>query len=271
MSTPTISIHQEQAADLWLPRWARRSHPVVRRQLGLNWRTLAPEYGTLLRIYLFQVLLIAATYLLPFIFNIIVPLNIAFILFLPLALIAYGYCLYQIAAVASYQMAREVQQESVELLKMLPISNRELLLASAAAAMWKRVDMISTLLTLGIFFSLPGIISQYANLWSPYEFPFFSRATMALGLASLLLRLAIEPFMVSVIGVVMGVALPHRAASVLWALGITGMYFLIFNLIRQLTLNDAARFAVEIGFPLVAPLIVMWLMLQLALFLLRPD
>ena len=78
MSTPTISIHQEQAADLWLPRWARRSHPVVRRQLGLNWRTLAPEYGTLLRIYLFQVLLLAATYLLPFIFNIIVPLNIAF-------------------------------------------------------------------------------------------------------------------------------------------------------------------------------------------------
>ncbi|MCY3935573.1 MAG: hypothetical protein OXG09_06225 [Chloroflexi bacterium] len=270
MSTPII-IQQERAADLWLPRWARRSHPVVRRQLGLNWRTLAPEYTTILRVYLFQVALIAATYPIPFLFNIVVPLNIAFILFLPLALVAYGYCLYRIAAVASYQMAREVQQESVELLKMLPMPNREMLLAQAAAAMWKRVDLISTLLMLGVFFSLPGVMAQYANLWSPYEYAMVSRLAMALGLASMLLRLVLEPFMVSVIGVVMGVALPHRAASVLWALGITGMYFLILNLVRQLPLNGVARFGVEIALPLVAPLVVMALLLQLALYLLRPD
>lgn len=271
MSTPTIAIHQEQAADIRLPRWARRSHPVVRRQLGLNWRTLAPEYATLLRIYLFQVALIAATYVLPFLFNLIVPLKIAIFIFLPLALAAYGYCLYRIATVASYQMAREVQQESVELLKLLPIPIRELLLAQAAAAMWKRVDMIGTLLTLGTFLSLPGVMDQYANLWSPYEFPIVSRVAMALGLASLLLRLLLEPFMVSVIGVVMGVAMPHRAAAVLWSLGVTGMYFLILNLIRQLPLVGAARFAVEIVLPLLAPLLVVWLMLRLAIFLLRPD
>ena len=271
MSAPAIAVRQEQAADTRLPRWARRSHPVVRRQLGLNWHTLAPDYGNLLRIYLLQVALIAATFIVPFLFNIIVPLVMAVIIFLPLALAAYGYCLYRIAAVASYQMAREVQQESVELLKLLPMSLREMLLAQAAAAMWKRVDLIGTLLTLGAFLSLPGVMAQYANLWSPYDFPFFSRAAMALGLASLLLRLVLEPFMVSVIGVVMGVAMPYRAASVLWSLGLTGMYFLLLNLIRRLPLADPARFAVEIVLPLVAPLVVVWLLLRLAIFLLRPD
>ncbi len=271
MSAPAIAVRQEQAADTHLPRWARRSHPVVRRQLGLNWHTLAPDYGNLLRIYLLQVALIAATFIVPFLFNIIVPLVMAVIIFLPLALAAYGYSLYRIAAVASYQMAREVRQESVELLKILPMSLREMLLAQAAAAMWKRVDLISTLLTLGAFLSLPGVMAQYANLWSPYDFPFFSRAAMALGLASLLLRLVLEPFMVSVIGVVMGVAMPYRAASVLWSLGLTGMYFLLLNLIRRLPLADPARFAVEIVLPLVAPLVVVWLLLSLAIFLLRPD
>ena len=66
-----------------------------------------------------------------------------------------------------------------------------------------------------------------------------------LGLASLLLRLVLEPFMVSAIGVVMGLAMPHRAASVLWSLGVSGLYFLILNLMRQLPMGDGARFAVE--------------------------
>lgn len=271
MTARALALRQEEAADLRLPRWARRSHPIVRRQLGLNWRTLAPDYGQLLRIYLLQVALIAATFALPFLFNLIVPLVMAIYLLLPLAFAAYGYCLYHIAAGASQQMAREARQESVQLLKMLPIPLPELLLAQAAAAMWKRVDLIGSLLTIGAFLSLPGVIARYANLWSPYDYPLFSRAAMALGLASLLLRLVLEPFMVSAIGVVMGLAMPHRAASVLWSLGVSGLYFLILNLMRQLPMGDGARFAVEIVLPLAAPLLVVWLMLRLALFLLRPD
>ena len=266
-----VSLRQEQTADIRLPNWARRSHPIVRRHLGLSWRTLAPDYGNLLRVYLFQVGIIAMTFVFPFLFNIIVPMVMVLILFLPIAIGVYAYCLYRIAVIASHRMAREMQQESVELLKMSPKPLSELLLAQAAAAMWKRIDLISTLLTLGAFLSLPGIMAQYANLWSPYQYPLYSRVAMALGLAAILLRLLLEPFMVGVIGVVMGVAAPYRNAALLWSLGVTAMYFLITQLLRQLPLFGAARFAVEIGLPIIAPIVIIGLMLRLGLFLLRPD
>ncbi|MEP7292198.1 MAG: hypothetical protein ABI835_10455, partial [Chloroflexota bacterium] len=59
--------------DRNLPVWARRTNPVVRRDLGSYWKTLTPDMGLVLRIYLSQVVLILLSFPFPLLFVLLMP------------------------------------------------------------------------------------------------------------------------------------------------------------------------------------------------------
>src|SRR5690606_26900142 len=59
--------------DTSLPYWARRSNPIVRRQLGIYWKTLPLELSHWLKILGGEMLLVIVAGLLPSVYTFIMP------------------------------------------------------------------------------------------------------------------------------------------------------------------------------------------------------
>ena len=59
--------------DKRLPPWARRSNPIIRRHLGMYWKTILPDAVFLVKIVLVQAGLVAATLPIPFLFDLALP------------------------------------------------------------------------------------------------------------------------------------------------------------------------------------------------------
>ncbi len=53
--------------------WARRSNPIIRRQLGAHWKTILPEVGFLKKMFLIQAALIGVSLFWPIIFDLALP------------------------------------------------------------------------------------------------------------------------------------------------------------------------------------------------------
>ena len=124
--------------DARLPAWARRSNPIIRRQLGLYWKTILPETGFLVKIVLAQAGLIAATLPLPFIFDLALPTITASILLFPVAVYMYIQLMFAIGYATSINMADEVRNDTFTLLRATPLIRSSLMrvLAGFCASMW---------------------------------------------------------------------------------------------------------------------------------------
>jgi hypothetical protein len=76
--------------DRSLPRWARRTNPVVRRDLGSYWKTLTPDMALVLRIYLVQVALILVSFVFPVTFILLMPTVTVTLVLLPIGVVMYA-------------------------------------------------------------------------------------------------------------------------------------------------------------------------------------
>src|SRR5262245_51464321 len=84
-----------------LPYWARSTTPIVRRHLGLYWRTVPPELRPFVWLYLTWVGLMAIGILFPPLFGFTMISFLASIMIVPFAMGLYAYVLLHIAVDAA--------------------------------------------------------------------------------------------------------------------------------------------------------------------------
>jgi hypothetical protein len=267
----TFLEHHKRDVDERLPEWARRSNPIVRRHLGIYWKTLLPEVRPLLTMYGFQVCLIALSYPFPFLFDLAMPMITASIILLPLAIFIYGRLLIAIGAASAEMIVDEQKKNTLTLLRATPIPLKDILLSKMAASIWRQVEDIGLLLLAALAFSLPLLILQYASFWPLDDYPIIARGAMALGLAASLVRLLVEPVMVGAIGIMTGAVLPWRSWARASAAVLTLFYFLLLNLPRRLLMGWELRVMIEIVLPLVLPVLITWIAFRLAHHALTRD
>jgi hypothetical protein len=91
--------------DANLPLWARRTNPIVRRDLGSYWKTLTPDMTLVLKVYLVQVGLVLLSFVFPVLFVLLMPTVTVTLVLLPVGLVLYAQILYGIGAAAATSVA----------------------------------------------------------------------------------------------------------------------------------------------------------------------
>lgn len=257
--------------DQRLPGWARRSNPIVRRQLGMYWKTILPETDVLARLIGIQIILIVLTIPLPFLFDLALPTITAALLLMPIALYVHASLLFAIGAAAAMSVVDDVRGGTLDLVRSTPLSLISILGSKLAAAIWRQVENLSLLMIAVAVLSLPLLISQYAVLLPLDEYPLISRLAMILGLVVSVARLALEPPMIGAIGLMAGAGLPTRPAAVITTAFLGAAYFLLLNLARLIPMAWPLRFIVEFALPLALPALITYGALRLAHHLLTRD
>lgn len=266
---PIVSDKSE-GFDTRLPEWARRDDPIVRRHLR-TFRSITPEAEPIIRIYLLQCVLIALTALWAFAYSMIIPMIVAAIFLLPVMLFFYLRSLVLIASDSSSAIATEQYNNTLEVLRVTPLSLRHIIGAKAAAAIWRQTDVIGLGMLAVALFSLPLVLLRVAELFPPSEYGSLMQVTMALGLGTAILRLLVEPFMVAAIGMLIGAVVPYRTTAILWTVSITVVYFIAINLLPLLSLSLPLWLLTEIIAPILLPVLIGFGALRLAAWVLERE
>ena len=260
-----IIRRKNEDLDRRLPEWARRSNPIVRRELGVYWKLMTVDLDLIGRLYLINLGIILLSLLMPFLFMLLMPAAIISFVVLPALMIVYAFSLGRIAAAAAASMTGERDHGSLDLLRVCPRPLREILYSKAAAAVWRQIENIALVLTGVAALSLPILVIQYDWLFSAQDQPIAMRLALALGLASSILRIPLEVALVAAIGVAAGSFTRYRIAAMLAAILLGVVYFAAVNVVRLLATDPLLRLLLDVALPLLAPLPLIALSLQIAL------
>jgi hypothetical protein len=264
-------IQRGKDIDTGLPYWARRSNPLVRRALGAAWRTMLPEIGFLRQAFIIQTILIGLTLPFPFLIELALPTVTAAIILLPFALIVYARVLVIVSSSSARSMTDEIQSDTLNVLRTTPFTMSEIIASKATAAMWRQIEDLGLLMIGVALLSTPLLISYYGTLWPLDQNPLLSRVAIILGLGISIIRLLLEPFMMAMIGILMGTALRTRSAATTGTLIVGGFYFLLLNLVRLIHMSWPLRFIVDFVLPIGLPLLIIGLVIWCTRYLIERE
>jgi hypothetical protein len=249
--------HDVPNLDESLPHWARRSNPIVRRELREYWRVFPPEARPILFGVIVQavILLISITFPLIFI-PVIIAVLIAVIMF-PFLLYNYGAALIALLQDASHSMAREYEQNTIHLLRATPYTTQEIILSKITAAVWRRMDIFVILTTFTVTLGMPIIVVTYLNLYPPEQYPLVSQGLSFVALIAHLIRVPLELFMASGIAVLMGAAARSRPSAYMASLVLVAFYFILINLLRFISVHWPIRLFLDAGIPVILPVMIL--------------
>lgn len=269
----TIRIKQTFIPDIDrnLPAWARRTNPVVRRDLGAYWKTLTPDLMLVLRAYLVQVGLVLVSFIFPVIFVLLMPTVTVTLVLLPVGLVLYAQILYAIGSAAATSVVKERRNATLDLLLLIPHPTLHTLFSKTAAAVWRQTENLSLVLMGAATVSLPLLIIQYDVVISFADNPALMRLSLILALGTAIVRVMIEPVMIGALGVLAGAAIPSRIPAIITTVGVGGAYFALINLARLAPLDTAGHLLVEIVLPVVLPLLITTAAFRAAASLLTRD
>lgn len=288
MSIRTDRIHSrltpvEPAAER-LPFWSRSTNPIVRRHLGLYWRTLPPELQPVLRIALVWIaLLIGGVLFLDVLQFALVFLIVSFVV-LPVLTLWYAHLLIEIAVRSAAMMQQERRDNTLTLLMTTPMSLEQILLGKVAAAFWRRMDDW-VLIVYGVALAAPpAIYSAMSPVWQGTGSPLLVSVAVVGGLAVALLRIMLEPIMIGMIGVFVGAVVPYRNTAISLSVALGAAYVVLINLLARLpslrpqqigrvTVAPDYGLVVLIDFvlPIALPALITWGLLRVTARLLRRD
>ena len=247
-----IEIDDRSPMDT-LPYWARATNPIVRRHLGLYWRTLPPEFEPIFYICGFWALALFAGIIFPFVTDLATTVIVVSVLVVPVGMIFYLRALCSIAANSAAAMADEIRNNTMQLLMSTPMSLEQIFLGKVASAIWRKMDDLILIVQGAALFGPPLIIMHYAGLFPLRESGAVTYILIIIMSFTALIRLVLEPLMFGMVGVGIGAFVPFRAiamtSSVAWVL----FYFLLINMLQQLNLQyltaalDGAREASELA------------------------
>jgi hypothetical protein len=249
--------------DANLPAWARRSNPIVKRQLGYFWRVIPPQLEPLAQWYVIQSGLVLLTIVLPLLYTLLLPLVLISLSILPFALAYYGRALYDLAADSSRAMVSEVEDNTLTLLMATPMSVREILLSKIAASLWRQSDPLSILLTIVAYTQMPALTLLYVNAFPVEQYGVLPQFMVVLVFAASIARLPLEMFMVATMGQYIGATTPGRGTAAATTLGAVVFYFALLNAPRLFPLPPGLVILVEGVLPVLLPALVIAALLAL--------
>ena len=273
VSSKSVRVWQDfsPTLDQHLPKWARRSNPVVRRHLGVHWKVLPLETGLLLRLLWIQGALILASLPLPIILPLVFTMLPVALVLLPFVFFAYGRTLIQVGIFTTRMIVEEQHNNTLSLLRTTPISLSHILYSKAAAGVWRQIEDLGLIVMGAAVLTLPAIGLQYATYWPFDEISILSRITLAFGLLTSLARLLLEPVMIAAMAILVGATVPVRTPALVGLGGFGFFYFLLTNLPRLLPLSIEMRLIVEFVVPLVLPILITFIAFRLAVTILKQE
>ncbi|MEM6281622.1 MAG: hypothetical protein AAF787_05485 [Chloroflexota bacterium] len=249
-----IVTQRDVEIDASLPAWARRSNPVVRRELGIFWKRLLPDLNLISKLLATQailLLLVPVTVLM----TLTLPVAMLAVVMMPVLLFIYGRVLISVVNNAATSITSANLNYTMDLLRVTPIPFSQVILGKIAASVWHRMEDID-LVVLGLsFFSLPFLTIHYLDSATLTTAPYAMRIVTLAALVSLPLRALLEPFMFSALAVALGSALPTRAVTVVSTLSFMIFYYLTLFVPLAAPLSIGVRVLLEIILPLALPLI----------------
>ncbi|MCA9914068.1 MAG: hypothetical protein KC496_11990 [Anaerolineae bacterium] len=268
-----------------LPYWARSTNPIVRRHLGLYWRTIPPDVQPFLMILGIWLGLMGIGILFPFILDFAMISFLASLMVLPFAGVYYGYTLLSIASEAATSMQAEMDNNTFELLRTTPMNLSQILLGKVAASLWKHMDDLIMLSQLALAFSPPAIFAEYAAIWPAEQSVFLAPVLTLVASVVVLLRVFLEPLMVGVLAVFIGVVVPGRSRAITTSVFIGAFYFLLLNIFARspnvrgyqvprgtsVPPNVPLLLLVDLVLPIVLPLLISYGLLKLSEYILTRD
>ena len=217
-----------------LPYWARATNPIVRRHLGLYWRTLPPEFEPILYITGGWIGALLIGIILPFVTDLATMLIVVSVMVIPLTMIFYVYALFSIAANSAATMSDEIRNKTMHLLMATPMSLDQILLGKVAAAIWRKMDDLILIVQGAAFFGPPLIIMHYAGLFPLFESGIVGYPLIIGMILVALARLILEPVMFGMIGVGIGAFVPYRSTAMSVSVALVAFYFLLMYMLSQL-------------------------------------
>ena len=271
-----------------LPRWARRSNPIVQLHLRARRGGDSVNMQAVVQLYSVQVILLLLSIPVPSLYNVgsapatslLVVLAVAMFtyahtilawLVAPFGLLLYAYALAAIGQSAVKHIFDERQGQTLPLLRTTPPPLGELLLSKVAAAIWQQSGRLAHALLITAAFALPPTALEYETLYAPEEPTYLLRLCMIAGLTASLLRLALEPLMIGAVGILAGSLATVRAAGTIATTVFVGAYFLLLNLPRLTPLSLPLRLLMETALPILLPLAITWIALTAAGYALSRD
>ena len=247
-----IEIDERSPMDT-LPYWARATNPIVRRHLGLYWRTLPPEFEPIFYICGFWALMLLAGIVFPFVTDLATTVIVVSVLVVPVGIIFYLRALCSIAANSAAAMADEIRNNTMQLLMSTPMSLEQIFLGKVASAIWRKMDDLILIVQGAAIFGPPLIIMHYAGLFPLRESGPVTYILIIIMSFTALIRLVLEPLMFGMVGVGIGAFVPFRAIAMTSSVAWVAFYFLLINMLQQLNLQylsaalDGAREASELA------------------------
>ena len=236
-----------------LPYWARATNPIVRRHLGLYWRTLPPEFEPIFYVCAFWVLALLAGIIFPFVTDLATTVIVVSVLVIPVGIIFYLRALFSIAANSAAAMADEIRNNTMQLLMSTPMSLEQIFLGKVASAIWRKMDDLILIVQGAAIFGPPLMIMHYAGLFPLRESGPLTYILIIIMTITALLRLVLEPLMFGMVGVGIGAFVPFRAIAITSSVAWVAFYFVLINMLQQLSLQhlgaalDGAREASELA------------------------
>ena len=236
-----------------MPYWARATNPIVRRHLGLYWRTLPPEFEPILYVCGFWLVALLLGIVFPFVTDLATTLIVVSVLVIPVGIIFYLRALVSIAANSAAVMADEIRNNTMQLLMSTPMSLEQIFLGKVASAIWRKMDDLVLIVQGAAVFGPPLIIMHYAGLLPLRESGPAVYLLIMVMTVTALLRMILEPLMFGMVGVGIGALLPFRSLAITSSVAWVAFYFVLINMLQQLNLEqltialDGAREATELG------------------------
>lgn len=261
-------IYDVPDIDRRLPVWARRTNPIVLRELGPYWRVFPPELSPVLRWLAVHVVVLALSAVWSLVFIPIIIAMLVGVAMMPFMLYYYGGILFRLINDAADSMAREYENNTIDVLRATPYTTLEIILSKITAAVWRRMDglLITTSFTVTIGMTI--IIVIYLNAYPPEGYGILSQVLSFLALLTSLIRVPLEMFMAAALAVMMGAASRSKQIAFLSTIGLIFFYFLLTNMLRLLAVGLPLRVFIDLILPLAAPAIIAYYSVRRTLHLL---
>lgn len=248
--------HEVPNVDESLPVWARRSNPIIRRQLGAHWRVFPPQPRPLLKWFAFFSVFVLLTIPYPFLFLFILTMLLAVAMLVPGVAYVYVKALSNIVSDATHAVVGEFQNDTFTLLRTTPFSGREIVLSKITAAIWRRMSDLDLTMSMAAVMGAPPFMLFYLYLWPPEEQQGIAQLLTIASYGSFIVRLPLEMFMVSTLAAMIGAMTRLRSSAYSATLALVFFYFLLLNLARFVEMSWQMQLFVDAILPIILPIVI---------------
>lgn len=254
----------QNRTDPDLPVWARRSNPIVRRELGMYWKRLFPNMALLGRLLLAQTV-IGVLFPPLLLMNLLYPVAAVGAMVSPLLVFFYARVILTAVTRSAGAMSDAHTQYTIDLLRVSMLSTQDIVLGKAAASLWHRMESLEAVLwgasvgglTVTTFYYFANLPAD-AHTWP----------LRLLALASMwgfALRVLLDPLMLAVVGVAVGTVIHTRSQAVAVTLaGAIAHYAFTAIVVTWWPMPLWAAWIVRVVLPLAVPIAITALSATLA-------